>query len=240
MALGRAVQEQLPALGGVAEGGVDAEGDAAVVEGVGEVVEGDRQAHAAGLDVGLLERPVVEEAGALPGLGLGPELGHLDGGEEAIGDLHRLAVALDVLHVDADVAVAGDNFAASEDATHNALADYVGSRGHDLSGVSGDDIRYALMALAGGATLEELRFKISPALFAILQANAASVESGRSRAMSSLTTHFDIDESEFVEEQHGPAVFGASLVNFPKTLKTRTVSPKYAPRYNPVSSHSLR
>ena len=139
-----------------------------------------------------------------------------------------------------DVAVAGDNFAASEDATHRAFADYIGSRGHDLSGVSGDDIRYALMALAGGATLEELRFKISPALFAILQANAASVESGRSRAMSSLTTHFDIDESEFVEEQHGPAVFGASLVNFPKTLKTRTVSPKYAPRYNPVSSHSLR
>lgn len=139
-----------------------------------------------------------------------------------------------------DVAVAGDNFAASEDATHNALADYIGSRGHDLSGISGDDIRYALMALAGGATLDELRFKISPALFAILQANAAGVENGRSRAMNALTTHFDIDESEFVEEQHGPAVFGASLVNFPKTLKTRTVSPKYAPRYNPVSSHSLR
>ncbi len=139
-----------------------------------------------------------------------------------------------------DVAVAGDDFAASEDATHNALADLVGSRGHDLSGISGDDIRYALMALAGGAALEDLRFKISPALFAILQANAGAVESGKARAMSALTTHFDIDESEFFEEDFGPAVFGASLVNFPKTLKTRTVSPKYAPRYNPVSSHSLR
>ncbi len=142
-----------------------------------------------------------------------------------------------------DVAVAGDNFAASEDATHNALADYVGSRGHDLSGISGDDIRYALLALAGGAALEELRFKISPALFAILQANAGNAGtagSGKTRAMSALTTHFDIDESEFYEEDFGPAVFGASLVNFPKTLKTRTVSPKYAPRYNPVSSHSLR
>ena len=142
-----------------------------------------------------------------------------------------------------DVAVAGDNFAASEDATHNALADYIGSRGHDLSGISGDDIRYALLALAGGAALEELRFKISPALFAILQANAGNAgtaESGRARAMSALTGHFDIDESEFYEEDFGPAVFGASLVNFPKTLKTRTVSPKYAPRYNPVSSHSIR
>jgi len=141
-----------------------------------------------------------------------------------------------------DVAVAGDNFVASESATHRAFADLVGGTGHDLSGVAGDDIRYAMMALAAGSTLEELRFKISPALFAILQANVASIEAGK--AMNALTEHFDIDESEFFEDDFGPAVYGASLINFPKTLKTRTastrtVSPKYAPRYNPVSSFSI-
>ena len=99
-----------------------------------------------------------------------------------------------------------------------------------------------MMALAAGSTLEELRFKISPALFAILQANVASIEAGK--AMNALTEHFDIDESEFFEDDFGPAVYGASLINFPKTLKTRTastrtVSPKYAPRYNPVSSFSI-
>ena len=141
-----------------------------------------------------------------------------------------------------DVAVAGDNFVASESATHRAFADLVGGTGHDLSGVAGDDIRYAMMALAAGSTLEELRFKISPALFAILQANVASIEAGK--AMNALTEHFDIDESEFFEDDFGPAVYGVSLINFPKTLKTRTastrtVSPKYAPRYNPVSSFSI-
>ena len=68
--------------------------------------------------------------------------------------------------------------------------------------------------------------------------NAASVESGK--AMSALTEYFDIDETEWTEEQFGPAVYGASLVNFPRTLKTKALSPKYAPRYNPVSSHSIR
>ena len=87
-------------------------------------------------------------------------------------------------------------------------------------------------------TLEDLRFRVSPALFAILQANADKLEAGK--AMSTLTEHFDIDEAEFTEEQFGPAVFGSSLVNFPRTLKTRSASPKSSPRYNPVSSHSLR
>ena len=38
--------------------------------------------------------------------------------------------------------------------------------------------------------------------------------------MNALTEYFDIDEAEFTEEQFGSAVYGASLVNFPRTLKT--------------------
>ena len=57
--------------------------------------------------------------------------------------------------------------------------------------------------------------------------------------MAALGEHFDIDEAEFEEEQLGAAVYGASLVHFPKTLKTRKVSSvKFAPKYSPVSSHS--
>ncbi|MBK8305199.1 MAG: hypothetical protein IPK98_18140 [Chloracidobacterium sp.] len=95
-----------------------------------------------------------------------------------------------------------------------------------------------MIAIAAGATLEDLRFRVSPALFAVLQANAEKLNAGK--AMSALSEHFDIDEADFVEEEFGSAVFGASLVNFPRTLKTRTASAKYSPRYNPVSSHSLR
>lgn len=137
-----------------------------------------------------------------------------------------------------DVAMAGDDVAASSDASHTAFTRLIGNNDSDLRGIAAEEIRYALVALASGTTLEELRFRVSPALFAILQANAANIESGR--AMSALTEYFDIDETEWTEEQFGPAVYGASLVNFPRTLKTKVLSPKYAPRYNPVSSHSIR
>lgn len=137
-----------------------------------------------------------------------------------------------------DVAVAGDDQQASENATHVAFARFMGTSDYQMHGFAAEDIRFAMMALASGLTLEEIRWKVSPELFAILQANVAALEPGK--AMNALTQYFDIDEAEFTEEHFGSAVFGASLVNFPKTLKTRTITPKYAPRYNPVSSHSLR
>jgi hypothetical protein len=133
-----------------------------------------------------------------------------------------------------DVSMAGDDHAASENASHRALSRFLGTSRYELNGVTAGDIRYAMLALASGATLEELRFKVSPALFAVLQANPDKLEAGN--AMSSLTEYFDIDEAEFTEEQTGPAVYGASLVNFPRTLNTRAVSSRYAP----MSSHSYR
>jgi len=144
-----------------------------------------------------------------------------------------------------DVAMAGDDQEAAENTSQLAFSSFLGGKISDLSAISAEDLRYALLALASGLTLEDLRSRVSPALFAILHANADKIEAGR--AMNSLTEHFDIEEAEFIEEQFGAAVYGASLVNFPKTLKTRTVSNKnpglvnkFGPRYNPVSSHSLR
>lgn len=137
-----------------------------------------------------------------------------------------------------DVAIAGDDQAVAEDASQLAFSSMLGGKTAGLDGISAEDIRYAMIALASGATLEDLRWKVSEALFAILQANAGKL--GRSQAMGALTEYFDIDETEFTEEQFGPAVFGASLVNFPRTLKTRNVTAKYSPRYDPVSSHSIR
>ncbi len=146
-----------------------------------------------------------------------------------------------------DVAMAGDDIALAQDASQQAFTSFIGSGELKIDGISSDELRYALIALASGMTLEDLRGKVSPTLFTILQANAGQINVGR--AMSSLTEHFEIDETEFTEEEFGPAVYGASLVNFPKTLKSRTLSNRtgsstkpsieLAPRYNPVSSHSL-
>ncbi len=121
-----------------------------------------------------------------------------------------------------DVAMAGDDPIAAAGVSHTAFSHLLGPGDYDLRGIVAEDIRYAILALASGARLEDLRFKISNALFTILQANAGNLETGR--AMSALTENFDIDEAEFTEEQRSPAVYGASIVNFPRTLKTRTLS----------------
>ena len=150
---------------------------------------------------------------------------------------HKFAEVLEVagFSQDAfDVALAGDDHSASEQTTHAAFSRFIGNGNHDLSSIAAEDIRYTLMALASGLKIDDLRSRISPSLFAILQSNAEIIAAGN--AMSVLTEYFDIDEAEFTEHQHGSTVYGASLVNFPRTLTTRRVMPKFAP----VSSHSLR
>lgn len=136
-----------------------------------------------------------------------------------------------------DVAMAGDDHAGAQDATHTAFSRFIDRSDYALDGISVEDIRYAMLALASGFTLEELRFRVGPALFAILQANVEKLAADK--AMSALSEYFDIDEAEWTEEEFGSAVYGASLVHFPSTLKTKKVSSAFSPRYNPVSSYSL-
>jgi hypothetical protein len=131
-----------------------------------------------------------------------------------------------------DVALAGDDIETSDQATYSAFAQFVGKPEIAFNGISSEDIRFALLALASGATLESLRWRISPILFAILQENSANLESGR--ALSVLKEQFGIEADEVVEEEYGSAVFGSSLVNFPKVLKKK----RNLPKYSPVSSFS--
>jgi hypothetical protein len=132
-----------------------------------------------------------------------------------------------------DVAMAGDDHDAAQDATYAAFASFTGTGLDQLESLSPNDIRHALYALASGQRLGELRWQISPRLFAVLQANAGDLDADR--AMNVLNEYFDIDESEVTSEQFGPGVYGASRVNFPRTLKTRTTR-----RYSPVSSRAFR
>lgn len=138
-----------------------------------------------------------------------------------------------------DVALAGDDQVAAADVAHVAFVNFIGDRDAKLDGVTAEDIRYAMLAIASGFTLEELRWKVSSALFAVLQANAGKLSS--SNAQSSLAEHFEIHETEWTEEEFSSAVYGASLVHFPKQLKTKKLSPKtsHSPRLHPVSSHSI-
>lgn len=132
-----------------------------------------------------------------------------------------------------DVAMTGDDPVAAEDVTRTAFFKLISRGNYDVEAVSAEDIRYAMLSLAAGASLDELRHSVSAVLFEMLEANAENLT--RKRAMTTLTEHFDIDESEFGEEQLGPEVYGASLVGFPRTLKPRSLSS----RYNPLSSRTV-
>lgn len=136
-----------------------------------------------------------------------------------------------------DVALAGDDLAASETATRDAFAQFIGE---DIAfeGFTMEELRYALLAIASGVPFESLRWKISASLFALLQANLARLTSDS--AVDALRDHFDLGEDEIVEEEQLAAVYGASLVHFPTTVRRRRGLPGFAlPDLESVSSHSV-
>ncbi len=135
-----------------------------------------------------------------------------------------------------DVAVAGDDIPAADAAARQALDQFMGVSGEVPVGIEDDDIRYALLEIAAGQKLDDLRWKISAELFAYMQAGDKHLD--RKRAQDALSENFDIDE--FETEEFGPAVFGASLVNFPRTMKSRRSQRGSGPGYQPDSSHSYR
>ncbi|MGI8670937.1 MAG: DUF4912 domain-containing protein [Aridibacter sp.] len=142
-----------------------------------------------------------------------------------------------------DVAIAGDDWQVSTNATNKAFGEFIGDaeKGFDFGA---DEIRFALLAIASGYSLEDLRGQISERLFAALNENKEKVRP--ENALASLKEHFDIFADEIWEEEEiGSAVFGASLVNFPKRIKKRTVPktllPKLSefpkqPKISPLSS----
>ncbi len=143
-----------------------------------------------------------------------------------------------------EVALAGDDFENAEIATDNAFYQFIGERKEDFSS---DEVRYAILALASGVELTELRGQISESLFTVLQENLEKLSA--ENAMSALKEHFDVFDEEIIEEEIiGATVFGASLINFPKKLTKRAIpktlspknAPKFLPKLSPLSSFSLK
>ena len=116
-----------------------------------------------------------------------------------------------------DVALAGDDRNAAENATQSAFSQFIGEPKINVSAIDSEEIRFVMLALASGVPLEYLRFRIGPSLFAILQEHAEKLSS--ENALAAMREHFGIYADEILEEEPGPAVFGASLINFPRVLK---------------------
>lgn len=132
-----------------------------------------------------------------------------------------------------EVAIAGDEQTVNENFSPSRFASFVGQKEQDVSGISAEEIRFAIMALAAGVPLEFLKWKVGSELFALFQANFDKL-SGEI-ALAALRENFGLDAEDFEFEEAGPAVFGASLVNFPKRFKYKRSLPEYAP----ISSGSI-
>ena len=131
-----------------------------------------------------------------------------------------------------EVAASGD---ASQPVDYSAFARFVERDHSDFAGIASDELRYALMLLASGLSIESLRHRIDASLFALLQASAERLN--RENALAALKEQFGIEADETLEEESEPSVFGASLVNFPRRLKRKRSQPDLAD-YSPVSSPS--
>jgi hypothetical protein len=136
-----------------------------------------------------------------------------------------------------DVAMAGDDHAASEDVTRSAFFSLISSDA-EIESVPTEDIRHAMLSIAAGVEIAALHGRISNKLIEILEANSERVTPSRTK--ESLSEHFDFDDSEFAEESFGPEVFGASVVSFPRTMKPRRRVPAASSHYRPLSSSGLR
>ncbi len=134
-----------------------------------------------------------------------------------------------------EVTLAGDDIDYADFAAKNAFSRLTGKQFVLTNDAS--ELRFALLALASGYSLEELRAHLSPTLFAVLQESAEKLSA--EQTLSALQENFDVLEDEFIEEQEdslAPTVFGASLINFPKTSRKRHAPRKILPKFEPISS----
>ncbi|MCB1022798.1 MAG: DUF4912 domain-containing protein [Acidobacteria bacterium] len=134
-----------------------------------------------------------------------------------------------------EVAIAGDDVMAAETATHQTYSQIFGEKAGKFTGNDGDQLRLVLLALSSGYSLEDIRGEISVSLFNALSEELENIKADR--ILAALKENFDVFADEIIEEEMiGAAVFGASLVNFPKTLKKRSVPKTLLPKLSKLSN----
>lgn len=145
---------------------------------------------------------------------------------------NQFAQVLDVsgyAHDAVEIALAGDDSQFAEVATRKALSQISGAEENDHSADDLSEIRFALLALASGYSLESLRGQISKRLFERLSEFVEKLSA--ENALKALQESFGEFSEEFSEENLGEPVFGSSSINFPRFSKRKTL-----PKFVPISS----
>lgn len=133
-----------------------------------------------------------------------------------------------------EVALASDDAEFADNATQTAFSQITGLSESDFDANDAGELRFVLIALASGYALEDLRAHIGSSLFAFLQNRAENLNA--EKALAVLQENFGVSGDEvYEEESFGETVFGASLINFPRSLKRRAL-PGTLPKFTPISS----
>lgn len=143
-----------------------------------------------------------------------------------------------------EVYLQGDEPQIADEATQKAFVQLSGETQVDFSSVNVSELRYVLFALASGISLFALRGQVSSNLFEFL----ATLTEQNPDALTEEKVILALEEffgfspfEESIEEEFGaPAVFGASLINFPKQLRKKTSNYNPKGKLNPLSSFSLK
>jgi len=111
--------------------------------------------------------------------------------------------------------------------THAAFAGMIGEPEASLTGISLDELRFALMALAAGLPLEYLKWKINAELYALLQEHIDTLRADEK--LAGLGESLDLEPEDFEFEYLEHHAVGGSLVNFPRRFRVGQQSTKYKP-----------
>src|SRR5206468_10696881 len=115
------------------------------------------------------------------------------------------------------------------ESTAGGFARDLGTRDDQFSDIDHDQFRSALLALASGVPIEDLKFRISARLFDLIQANIDKLRANI-EALRGEFSLMDAGDDEVVLETSETSTIGGSIVNLPRHVKLRR------PRYAPVSS----
>ena len=131
---------------------------------------------------------------------------------------HKFAELLDASGFEADAFdVRSDEYT---DEIASRFAEHVGVERSKIDAVDETELRRALGLLATGSPIEDLKFKITAELYALLQEHLAQLSAG------SIRTQLGVTDKDSIEFETFSAV-GGSLVNIPRR------------RFRPVSSSNL-
>lgn len=116
-----------------------------------------------------------------------------------------------------EVALHGDDESLALERTRAAVESLIGAP-FSIGDLDPEELRHAMLLLASGLSLEEIRDRVGESVYRFLLRHLADLSP--ERALAALSEHFELIEGEYSEERTvGPHVFGASRIHSPRVLR---------------------